>query len=106
MLAHVREKVYMIDKTIDKESETLGIISDEANQLRIYLNRTKVKRDMMRKVNYQMSQSCGILDRTELLYDYDVSQRTTKEQKETIKKLQVLISELESETESILAELN
>lgn len=106
ILAHVREKEFMVENVIRKEREELQYLSEEGVDVRNYANRIKGERDHLRKKLNNMRETCGILDKPELLADYDNLTKTIDNQKETITRLKEHIADLEGKTASVLQNLN
>lgn len=98
ILAHVREKQFMLTNTILVQEGVLRDLQSEENSCRNYLNYIKLERDLLRKKLKEMSFDCGLLDKPALLRDYD---RTI----EKIAKAKLAIGKLKEEKEEILEEL-
>lgn len=96
----------MVENVIRKEREELQYLSEEGVEVRNYSNRIKGERDQLRKKLNNMRETCGILDKPELLADYDNLTKTIDNQKETITRLKDFIADLEGKTASVPQNLN
>lgn len=98
IIAHIKEKQEMLAHKISLEQNVLNHLIDEQSECRAYVHDLKVQRDAIRKRYNILSYKCGLLDKPQLLYDYDV---TSTE----IQNIQEEISALKAEKESLLAQI-
>lgn len=94
ILAHVREKEFMLDNIIAKESLELGIIAREMTETRNYANKMNLERDLLRKDFSNKTKSCGLLNNPTLLSDYDIIVQIINERKQKILNLQKCIGKM------------
>lgn len=71
ILAHVREKEFMVGNFITKEAYELDMYQEEMSTCRNFVNQRKSERDQIRRSFAQLSHSVGLLDKPALLVDYD-----------------------------------
>lgn len=97
ILAHVREKEFMLDNVIAKESLEVEIIAREMNETRNYANIVNFERDLLRKEFSNKTRSCGLLNYPTLLSDYDNIVNIIKDRKEFILNLHKCIEKMKSQ---------
>lgn len=73
ILSHVRQKEFSLGYEIAAETIDVENANDELAETRKYANGMKAKRDVLRKKFADMSESCGLLNKTKLLNDYDAT---------------------------------
>lgn len=93
ILAHVREKEFMLENIIEIKTAELERCTDEMSMARNEVNRQKTDRDNLRKSFNNLSQSCGLLDKPDLLADFDKVQATIAEREQQIKNMRDAIAQ-------------
>lgn len=81
ILAHVREKVYELIETIEKERTNLNIVSSNVQSLREDVNLSYKDREGLRKKLSQIDNDCGLLNKPLLMRDYDKIEKALNETK-------------------------
>lgn len=74
IIAHIKEKQQMLAHKIALEQNVLDHLIDEQTVCRAYVHDLKLQRDNLRKQYNDLSYKCGLLDKPQLLYDYDVTE--------------------------------
>lgn len=105
ILAHVKEKEYMLGQVIDKETEDLEQYSSYVLEARNDVNDVKFSRDKLRKINAQMSRDCGLLDKPELLRDYDDLIETIQNKRNKIEQLKKNINKMTKKMHHIMKQM-
>lgn len=98
IIAHIKEKQEMLAHKIALEQNVLNSLIDEQSTCRAYVHDLKQERDNIRKKYNLLSYKCGLLDKPQLLYDYDV---TTMD----IQRVQEEIAALKAEKASLLSKI-
>lgn len=106
ILAHVREKEFMLNNILDTKTGDLVRSTNEMSSARNEVNRQKSERDELRKTFNNLSQSCGLLDKPDLLSDYDKVQAAIVERQQDIETLRATIAETKAKTKVALADLH
>ncbi|XP_055845614.1 coiled-coil domain-containing protein 96-like [Episyrphus balteatus] len=83
-LAHIREKQQMMRNTISAQQEAFEELIEEKQSCREYLNDLKIERGAIRRELKKISFQNGLLDKPELLLDYDVTEEKVNDLKERI----------------------
>lgn len=91
ILAHMREKEFMIGNFIIRESEELDMYVEEMDTCRQFVNKRKGELEAVRRLFKQLSDASGLLDRPTLLVSFD---RTTQQ----IEEFEVELAELKAST--------
>lgn len=104
ILAHVREKEFMLDNIIAKDTLQMNIISYEVTETRNYANKTNVERDAVRKEYFINSLSCGLLKKPKLLSNYDLIDKNIGIRKESIQKLRKQINKMKEHIKELTRE--
>lgn len=76
ILAHMREKEFMIGNFIIRESEELDLYLEEMDTCRQFVNKRKGELEAVRRQFKQLSDASGLLDRPMLQVSFD---RTTRQ---------------------------
>lgn len=71
ILSHVREKKFMLEGTEDEEYQELKDVMHEMEITRNFMNDCNAKCENLRKLYAETSTNCGLLDKPELLRNYD-----------------------------------
>lgn len=74
IIAHIKEKHEMLANKISLEQNVLDNLIDEQSVCRAYVHDLKLQRDNLRKQYNELSYRCGLLDKPQLLFDYDVTE--------------------------------
>lgn len=94
ILSHVREKKCMLEGTEDEEYQELKDVFHEMEITRTFMNDCNTKCEKLRKLNAELSTNCGLLDKPELLRNYDATELE-------FKTIQDNIQSIRSETDDI-----
>lgn len=94
ILAHVREKEFILDNFIAKESLAMGYIARDMTDTRNYANKMNFERDLLRKEFSNKTKSCGLLNNPTLLSDYDKIVKINSDRKQCILNLQKYIEKM------------
>lgn len=84
IIAHIKEKQEMLEHKISLEQKALSNLIDEQISCRAYVHDLKLQRDTLRKQYNDLSYRCGLLDKPQLLFDYDVTEDEIQVVKEEI----------------------
>lgn len=106
ILAHVREKEFMLDNIISMKSAELERCTKEMGEARNDVNRQKSERDTLRKTFNNLSQSCGLLDKPDLLADFDKVQTAIGDRQREIEILRANIAQTKAKTKLAQNEFN
>lgn len=74
IIAHIKEKQEMLEHKITLEQNVLDNLIDEQGACRAYVHGLKLQRDNLRKQYNELSYQCGLLDKPQLLHDYDATE--------------------------------
>lgn len=74
VIAHIKEKQEMLAHKISLEQNVLDNLVNEQTVCRAYVHDLKLQRDNLRKQYNDLSYRCGLLDKPQLLNDYDVTE--------------------------------
>lgn len=106
ILAHVREKEFLLDTIIARKTKELERCTLDMNEARNDVNKQKTERDELRKTFANLSQACGLLDKPDLLLDYDKVQAAIVDRQREIEVLRETIAQTKAKTKAAAAELN
>lgn len=84
ILSHVREKKCMLEGTEDEEYQELKDVIHEMEITRNFMNDCNAKCEKLRKLYAETSTNCGLLDKPELLRNYDDTESEYKKIQENI----------------------
>lgn len=94
ILSHVREKKYMLEGTEDEELQELRDSINDMDMTRSYMHDCNAKCEQLRKLHAKTSTNCGLLDKPELLRNYDDTKSEFKNAKESVQRLRTEIEDM------------
>lgn len=94
-----------MDNVISMKSLELERCTTEMNAARNDVNKLKTERDDLRKAFNSLSQACGLLDKPDLLVDYDTVHVAIGERNSEIEMLRKNIEETKAKTKMAMSQL-
>lgn len=94
ILSHVREKKCMLEGTEDEEYQELKDVIHEMEITRNFMNDCNAKCEKLRKLYAETSTNCGLLDKPELLRNFDDTELEFKTIEENVEHLRQEISDI------------
>lgn len=94
ILSHVREKKFVLEGTEDEEYQELKDVSHEMIITRNFMNDCNAKCEKLRKLYAETSTNCGLLDKPELLRNYDDTEFELKTTVENVERIRCQIDEI------------
>ncbi|XP_075169186.1 uncharacterized protein LOC142241303 [Haematobia irritans] len=93
-IAHVKEKQKMLQDTISVQRQQLQESLKEKQRLREVIFKYKIERAKIRKQMQDLSFQAGLLDKPNLMKDYDVTVEYLEELRQNVKQSKLLINQL------------
>lgn len=94
ILSHVREKKCMLEGTEDEEYQELKDVMHEMEITRNFMNDCNAKCEKLRKLYAETSTNCGLLDKPELLRNYDDTESEFKTIQDSIQRIRREIDDI------------
>lgn len=94
ILSHVREKKWMLEGTEDDLYQELKDAVHDIEIARNFMNDCNAKCEKLRKLYAETSTNCGLLDKPELLRNYDETESEFKTTQENVRRLRGEIDEI------------
>lgn len=94
ILSHVREKKYMLEGTEDEELQELKDTINEMDMTRSFMHDCNARCEKLRKLYAETSTNCGLLDKPELLRDYDDTKFEFQSTKENVQRIRGEIDDI------------
>lgn len=94
ILSHVREKKYMLEGTEDEELQELKDTMNEMDMTRSFMHDCNARCEKLRKLYAETSTNCGLLDKPELLRDYDDTKFEFQSTKENVQRIRSEIDDI------------
>lgn len=94
ILSHVREKKCMLEGTEDEEYQELKDVLHEMEITRTFMNDCNSKCEKLRKFYAELSTNCGLLDKAELLRNFDVTELEFKTTQDNVQRIRSEIDDI------------
>lgn len=94
ILSHVREKKCMLEGTEDEEYQELKDVIHEMEITRNFMNDCNAKCEKLRKLYAETSTNCGLLDKPELLRNFDDTELEFKTIEENVQRVRREIDDI------------
>lgn len=98
-MSHVREKKCMLEGNEDEDYQELKDVLHEMEITRTFMNNCNAKCEKLRKLYAESSANCGLLDKPELLRDFDATEFEFKTVEDSVQRLR---SEIDDTNTKIL----
>lgn len=105
ILSHVREKKYMLEGTEDDELQELKDVLVEMDMTRSFMHDCNAKCEKLRKLYAETSTNCGLLDKPELLRNFDDTKNEFKATKENIQRIRCELEAINKNISSLMGVL-
>ncbi|KAG4071918.1 hypothetical protein HA402_006079 [Bradysia odoriphaga] len=94
IISHVREKKYMLEGTEDEELQEVKDTINEMDMTRSFMHDCNAKCESLRKLHKETSTNCGLLDKPELLRNYDDTKFEFISTKENVERIRSEIDDI------------
>ncbi|XP_037038942.1 coiled-coil domain-containing protein 96-like [Bradysia coprophila] len=94
IISHVREKKYMLEGTEDEELQEVKETINEMDMTRSFMHDCNAKCENLRKLYKETSTNCGLLDKPELLRNYDDTKFEFKSTRENVERIRSEIDDI------------
>lgn len=94
ILSHVREKKFMLEGTEDEQYQELKDAIHDTEIARNFMNDCNTKCEKLRKLYAETSATCGLLDKPELLRNYDETESEFKTTRDNVQRIRSEIADI------------